>query len=72
MLLLYKHAICPMCKGHHDLYVEEPSSCIMLPAHDFVCPATGRRASWHPDVFAHPVKESPQAAVPLVPHLESR
>jgi hypothetical protein len=71
MLLVYKDAVCPICKGHHDFYVEEQGFCRMLPAHDFVCPTTGRRTYWRPDVFAHPVKRAPKEAIPLMPH-ESR
>jgi hypothetical protein len=72
MLLLYKNVACPICKGHHDFCVEESSSCMVLKAHDFICPATGQRIIWHPDVFAHPIKQAPQNAIRLLSHVDSQ
>lgn len=70
MLLLFKNAICPSCNGHHDLYAEERRFSIVLPAHDFVCPVTGQRTVFHPDVFAHRVNRFPDEAIALLDHVE--
>jgi hypothetical protein len=33
--------------------------------HQFVCPVLKQPTQWRPDVFAHPVKDSPADAIPL-------
>jgi hypothetical protein len=71
MLLLYKNAVCPLCKEHHDFCVDEPRSAMIPRIHDFVCPTTGKRTIWHPDVFAHPVGKAPENAIQLMNHVES-
>lgn len=69
MLLLYNNVVCPSCKAPHDLWTDEPGSRMIIPPHDFVCPTTGQRTTWRPNVFAHPVKSPPKEAIPLMPHI---
>ena len=67
MIILYKNVHCPLCKEHHDLWMEESRTGLTYKPHEFLCPATKRRTAWHPDVFAHIVEKSPQDGVELVP-----
>ncbi len=72
MILLYKNVSCPSCKSHHDLWSNERISGIRIRAHDFICPYTGERTHWRPDVFAHLISAAPANAVSLLPRLEDQ
>jgi hypothetical protein len=72
MLLLYKNAVCPVCRAQHDFCADESRSAMIPKIHDFICPTTGKRSIWHPDVFAHPVNKSPDNAIQLMTHIEQR
>jgi hypothetical protein len=64
MILVYKNTTCPLCKGHHDLWLEDHAHLTYSP-HEFVCPTLNQRTQWRPDVFGHTVKERPADAVAL-------
>ena len=66
MIVIYKSVHCPLCKEHHDLWMEESHGLAIKP-HEFLCPVTNRRTAWHPDVFAHISSKHPDHGVQLVP-----
>ena len=67
MIVLYKRAHCPLCRGYHDLWLEEAGKGFAIRPHEYVCPVEEKRVAWHPDVFAHVVEQAPMGAIQLFP-----
>ncbi len=67
MIVVYRSVHCPLCKEHHDLWMQEPGTVLTFKPHEFLCPVTHHRTAWHPDVFAHVTSKQPDRGVELVP-----
>jgi len=66
MVVIYRNAPCSLCCGQHDLWIDQAAAGLTYRPREYLCPSTGKRVAWSPNVFAHLVKHAPKDAIALI------